>query len=67
MKYWLITLTGTDGEPQLHSFEKITNLHRFVTSHSLTRNDYAIIKGELVKSFAVNFDLLRASQKESSK
>jgi len=60
-------MTETDGEPQLRSFETIPKLHQYVLKHELPCSDYAIIKGELMKSFAMNLDLGRLARKEQQR
>lgn len=60
-------MSETDGEPQLRSFETVSKLHQYVLKKELARSDYAIIKGELMKSFAVNLDLGRLARKEQQR
>ncbi len=51
MRYWVIHLTETDGDIVLWPCRSGKDIDDYISLMELHREEYAIIKGELLKNF----------------
>lgn len=49
--YYMIYQLQTDGDILIKAFEDMYHVHIFIRQQGITRYDYALIEGTLIKSF----------------